>query len=569
MKHRFFAWLLVLAITAGLLGVPAAALSPDSAAGDWKYELRSDGICLTAYVGSETKVSVPAILNGQKVTRIGSRCFKGNENLTEVEIPHGIRSIGDEAFLDCTSLKKIHISGSVNEIGVRAFARTGLGSAVIHGSVRSIGEEAFLDCKELYNVVIEEGVEDWFAVEIGDETGSGSVTLVEGIERIGAKAFYGCVNLTRMRVPATVKSLGDQALAYGDDGLIGGYRITGYAGSEAERYAKEHGIEFVAAEPVEGNSGVCGEDVLWSLEGGTLTISGSGRMYDYAAAECLPWYTQRSRISRAVVGEGVTSVGEYAFSGSAVSEVLLPRTLTVVGKEAFGSCAALVELTFPGDAPEFAENAFLGTTVTAWYPGGNATWTAEVRKDYGGNVTWKHEGGLPFVDVPEGSFYYDPVAWAVEEGVTTGTDSTHFSPSADCQRAAVVTFLWRAMDKPEPKESTLPFVDVQDGAFFRDAVLWAVEKNITAGTDATHFSPFLPCNRAQVVTFLWRTMGCPEPASLDTPFTDVDAQSWYGPAVAWAVEQGITTGMSADTFGVHNVCNRAQIVTFLYRTIHK
>ena len=568
MKHRLFAWLLVLTLTAGLLGVPAAAISPDSAAGDWKYELRSDGICLTEYLGADTRVTVPDTLNGQRVTAIGSGCFRGNTGLTEVELPHSIRIIGEEAFRGCSALKKIRLSGSVNEIGARAFAHTGLTSAVIPGSVRTIGEEAFLGCEKLYNIVIEEGVEDWPQVDIGDDFGSGSVTLVEGIETIGERAFYGCINLTRMRVPATVASLGSQALAYADGGLLSGYKITGLAGTEAERYATENGIEFAAVEPADGDSGICGEDAAWSFADGRLTISGTGRMYDYAAAECLPWYALRGQITSAVVEEGVTSLGEYAFFGSAVVQVTLPRSLTVVGREAFGSCAGLAELTFPGDAPEFAENAFLGTTLTAWYPGGNATWTAELRKDYGGDVTWKCEGGLPFVDVPADSFYYDPVAWAVEQGVTTGTDGTHFSPNAECQRAAVVTFLWRAMGRPEPQGSALSFVDVEDGAFFREAVQWAVEKNITSGTDAAHFSPYLPCNRAQVVTFLWRTMGCPEPEDLDTPFTDVDAGSWYGPAVAWAVEEGITTGMSADLFGVNNVCNRAQIVTFLYRTLH-
>ena len=568
MKHRVLAWLLVIAMAVGLLGVPAAAISPDSTAGDWKYELTSGGISLTEYLGSDTKVTVPEVLGGQRVIVIGTGCFRGNTDLTEVEISHGIRVIGEEAFRGCSELKKVRISGSVNEIGARAFAGTGLVSAVIPGSVRTIGEEAFLGCEKLYNIVIEEGVEDWTMVDIGDDFGSGSVTLVEGIEIIGKKAFYDCINLTRMRVPATVKSLGEASLAYADSGRLSGYHITGFADTEAERYAVANGIEFVAVEPADPNSGICGEDVRWSFEAGKLTISGTGRMYDYTAADCLPWFGLRDQITCAVIEEGVTSLGEYTFSDSAVSRITLPLSLAFVGKEAFGRCDALTEITFHGDAPEFAENAFLGTTVTAWYPGGNGTWTAEVRKDYGGDVTWKCEGGLPFVDVPVGAFYYDPVAWAVEKGITTGTDASHFSPNADCQRAAVVTFLWRAMDNPAPKGNTMSFVDVPEGAFFRDPVQWAVEQNITSGTDTTHFSPYMPCNRAQVVTFLWRTMGCPEPESLDTPFTDVDAGSWYGHAVAWAVEEGITTGMSADVFGVNNVCNRAQIVTFLYRTIH-
>ena len=170
----------------------------------------------------------------------------------------------------------------------------------------------------------------------------------------------------------------------------------------------------------------------------------------------------------------------------------------------------------------------------------------------------------PFADVAEDSFYYDAVLWAVENGITTGADETHFLPDAICQRASVVTFLWRAAGSPEPETTVNPFVDVTEDAFFYKAVLWALEQGITTGVDATHFAPFGECSRAQVVTFLWRANGCPA-ASAANPFADVAEGQWYTGAVLWAVEKGITNGMSADIFGVENCCNRAQIVTFLYR----
>ena len=172
----------------------------------------------------------------------------------------------------------------------------------------------------------------------------------------------------------------------------------------------------------------------------------------------------------------------------------------------------------------------------------------------------------PFTDVPEGSFYIDPVLWAVEKGITTGATATTFNPNGDCQRAAVVTFLWRAAGSPEPTSTTNPFTDVKESDFYYKAVLWAVEKGITNGLTATTFGPFALCNRAQVVTFLYRAMGNPAVSSTQNPFNDVDAAAWYGPAVLWAVENGITNGMSATEFGVNTICNRAQVVTFLYRT---
>ena len=171
----------------------------------------------------------------------------------------------------------------------------------------------------------------------------------------------------------------------------------------------------------------------------------------------------------------------------------------------------------------------------------------------------------PFVDVPEGSFYYDPVLWAVENGITNGVDATHFGPNDSCMRAHVVTFLWRAAGSPEPQQSHNPFVDVKATDFYYKPVLWAVENGITNGLDATHFGPFAYCNRAQVVTFLHRALGNPEPASSRNPFTDVPDGSFYHKPVLWAVENGVTNGLSATTFGPTAICNRAQIVTFLYR----
>ena len=172
----------------------------------------------------------------------------------------------------------------------------------------------------------------------------------------------------------------------------------------------------------------------------------------------------------------------------------------------------------------------------------------------------------PFTDVPEDSFYIDPVLWAVEKGITTGATPTTFDPNGHCQRASVVTFLWRAAGSPEPQSTNNPFTDVKEGDFFYKAVLWAVENNITNGTTATTFSPFGKCNRAQVVTFLWRAQKSPA-SSAEVSFTDVQPGQFYSTAVAWAVEKNITNGMGDGTFGINTICNRAQVVTFLYRAM--
>lgn len=177
--------------------------------------------------------------------------------------------------------------------------------------------------------------------------------------------------------------------------------------------------------------------------------------------------------------------------------------------------------------------------------------------------------GNKFTDMPvKGNWAHDPIDWAIVTGVTSGTSETTFSPNAGCTRAQVVTFLWRAAGSPEPTSTNNPFTDVTGGYYYK-AVLWAVEKNITSGTSATSFSPNSTCTRAQIVTFLWRFEGSPAPKTTNNPFTDVKPGSYYEKAVLWASETGVTAGTSATTFSPDATCTRAQVVTFLYRNMVK
>lgn len=180
----------------------------------------------------------------------------------------------------------------------------------------------------------------------------------------------------------------------------------------------------------------------------------------------------------------------------------------------------------------------------------------------------KDEVPNPFEDVSANSYYYDAVQWAVKNGTTGGTSATTFSPDAPCTRAQAVTFLWRAAGSPAPSSTEMPFADVPADAYYRNAVLWAVENGITGGTSATTFSPDAPCSRGQIVAFLWRSKQSPMVAA-ENPFMDVNAADYYHNAVLWAAENGITGGTGANTFSPDAPCTRAQIVTFLYRALHK
>ena len=191
-----------------------------------------------------------------------------------------------------------------------------------------------------------------------------------------------------------------------------------------------------------------------------------------------------------------------------------------------------------------------------------------VRRTHTIEVIFMKANGNPqagvFVDVATGSYYEDAVDWAVGNGITQGTDATHFSPDGICTRAQAVTFLWRAAGSPKPETRTMPFTDIPAGSYYYDAVLWAVENGITKGTSDTTFSPNMTCTRAQIVAFLWRSEKSPAAGSRNL-FADVKSSAYYADAVLWAAKEDITKGTTNTTFSPNTDCTRSQIVTFLWR----
>ena len=192
-----------------------------------------------------------------------------------------------------------------------------------------------------------------------------------------------------------------------------------------------------------------------------------------------------------------------------------------------------------------------------------------VTKDHTIEAIFMKSNGNPqtgvFVDVAEGSYYEEAIDWAVEKGITNGVSSNMFAPNDPCTRAQIVTFLWRATGSPAPK-SMSSFTDVPADAFYAKAVAWAVENGITSGTGESKFSPNSTCTRAQAVTFLYRASGSPA-VSGKAEFSDVSTTAFYADAVAWAAKKGITTGIGGGLFGSDNDCTRGQIVTFLWRAM--
>ena len=222
----------------------------------------------------------------------------------------------------------------------------------------------------------------------------------------------------------------------------------------------------------------------------------------------------------------------------------------------------------------FRASSYAKTGTTAYIP-----FTMHVRTSTNGTATRQVTGTVAvriaqtmnFSDVKAGDYFYDSVKWAVGQKITNGTSATTFSPYKTCTRAEIVTFLWRAAGSPTPTSSRNPFTDVKSsmGSDFYNAILWASQKGITAGTTATTFSPNATCTRAQIVTFLYRYAGKPS-GNYANPFNDVNQTEHgaYYSAILWAVGKGITTGTTASTFSPSATCNRAEAVTFLYRYVN-
>ena len=278
-------------------------------------------------------------------------------------------------------------------------------------------------------------------------------------------------------------------------------------------------------------------------------------------------------LSRVTWGSNLVTVSDAAFKNcQSISTISLPASVAEVGYQAFCSCKNLIRLDVNNPKCTLYGNkdtlGVPGTAVIYGYRNSTAQ-TYATKYGYSFVALDTAPQPLPFTDVPSGTYYYDAVRWAVENNVTSGTSATTFSPDEGCTRAQVVTFLWRAAGKPDPASSKSPFSDVKEGAYYYNAVLWAVEKGITNGTSGTTFSPDETCTRAQIVTFLWRYEEQPAPAGTNNPFADVKPSAYFGSAVLWAVEKGITNGTSATTFDPEDTCTRAQVVTFLYRDIVK
>ena len=394
------------------------------------------------------------------------------------------------------------------------------------------------------------------------------VTIPDSVTRIGKYAFEGCTWLADLTIPAGVTVINDSTCS----GC--GFRSIEIPDSvtSIERYAFASCVLLEHASLPKG---------LTQLSEGI-----------FSACQSLKSIT---------IPESVTSIGNYAFCQcSMLDDVTIPKTVQTIGSAAFSECTCLIRVTIPESVQRIAYLAFsdcsnllrvtvmnkdceinadvstLGDPKRTEIIGRKGSTAEDYANQFGYKFTDYDDayGGPdapvnPFVDLERDEYYYAPVLWAVNHDpqITKGTNASHFSPDATCTRGQIVTFLWRANGCPEPVGTANPFSDVHPSDYYYKAVLWAVEQNITNGTGNGVFSPNAGCTRGQVVTFLWRTEHQPAPWSMSNPFMDVRG-GYYYTAVIWAVEKNITNGTGPDTFSPEKTCTRAEIVTFLHREFH-
>ncbi|MBE6951734.1 MAG: hypothetical protein E7451_10450 [Ruminococcaceae bacterium] len=546
------------------------------------------------------------------ITSLGWYCF-GNSGLKRIYIPAGVTDLTENYSLDfCENLEKITVSKDNSyyasdaqgamyskdmtylELVPRGFrGKFVIPEGVLYadGHPYGAGNSAFEGCEKITEIHVPTTLKQLFGHSLTSDALTG-VYVAEGNPALYDVdgVLYGYMDenpetgngkvLSLIKIPAK-KAITDYTVAK-DVLCVGSHAFEGCAAlknvtihKDCEMFAEAFdysGVEAIWIEDGHPEFRSDSEGVVFNQD---MTVGG----YDFelgdwvdtfypagTALMCFP----KGRTGYYEIPEGTTYLGGGSFASASIEALRFPTSLTKIESYAFFESLDLRWMLFTGEKPAFDGWFDEVDELTVYYPGWLESWAEpEIFDAYYTYIPYeqgKEPVYSPFTDVPAGSFYAEPVAWAVENGITTGASANSFNPDGQCLRAHVVTFLWRAEGCPEPKSLSNPFVDVKESDFYFKAVLWAVENGITNGSDATHFNPFGVCNRAQVVTFLHRAKDSPAPASLELPFTDVPAGTWYATPIAWAVENGITNGLSATQFGPNTACNRAQVVTFLYRT---
>lgn len=556
----------------------------------------ADKKLLRCPVGKAADCTVPS-----GTVAIAGGAFKDCAKLESLVIPDSVTAIGKSAFENCAALKRITLPKSITKLETLTFSGcAALAEIALPDSVKTLGEKVFSGCAALKSVKIPAEV-----TVIPTEAFSGcssleSITIPKSVSHINERAFDGCTALKKVDYLGSdtdwsqvTKETGNNVLDNAEKSFTRTDHEHKYTDTVIPPTCTERGctVHLCACgdkredsyTPPLGHSyrgGICvrcgildpNKDIPHKhdfipivtkptclTEGFTTYACSCGECYtkDYVSAVGHKTQLQNAKAAGCMTGgytgdEVCTVCGKVFKQGSVIfalghdpqpARVKAP-TCTESGYTGDLICMRCGDMTQIGKTVAAAGHKFFGGVCSVCGTKGA-------------------EAAPKFDDVKSGAFYFDAVQWAVENGITNGTGKNTFSPNDVCSRYQIVMFLWRAAGQPEAK-AAVSFADVKPGDIFYEAVQWAVERGITKGTSSTSFSPYAPCTRGQIVTFLYRSAGSPK-VSGACNFSDVSSGSFCHDAVIWASSEGITNGTSAGRFSPNEGCTRAQVVTFLYR----
>lgn len=491
----------------------------------------------------------------KSIAMLEALTFSGCASLAEITLPDGLKALGEKVFSGCAALKSVKIPAEVTVIPTEAFSGcVSLESITIPKSVSHINEHAFDGCTALKKVDYLGSDTDWS--QVTKETGNNVLDNAEkSFTRTDHEHKY-----TDTVIPPTCTERGCTVhlCACGDK------REDSYMPPLGHSYRDGICVRCGILDP--NGDTQHKHDFIPSVtkptcltEGFTTYACSCGECYtkDYVSAVGHKTQLQNAKAAGCMTG-GYTGDEVCTFCGKVFKQGSVIFALGHDPQPARVKAPTCNESGYTGDliCMRCGDMTQIGKTVAA-----------AGHKFFGGVCSVcgaKGAEAVPeFDDVKPGAFYFDAVQWAVKNGITNGTGKSTFSPNDVCSRYQIVMFLWRAAGQPEAK-AAVSFADVKPGDIFYEAVQWAVERGITKGTSSTSFSPFAPCTRGQIVTFLYRSAGSPA-ISGACDFSDVSAGSFCHDAVIWASSEGITKGTSAGRFSPNEGCTRAQVVTFLYR----
>lgn len=560
-----------------------------------------------------THVTIP-----DTVQQVDPAVFQNCTELVSVKLPAGLAEIDQYMFANCTSLQYVDMPDSITKINIYAFHNcTSLTSLALPKGLTSLSVGCFEKCYNLQHVVVPPSVINFPKDDVGvyNPFKYSPVTVYVQKGSTGDRFFNN--NLAELQASATasggslavvtLNSVADPAsidvssLELIDAGrqisVAGKFRIGSYldvqpltSGSAYNTFsAKANGKAFRAYSLALMPSGASASGPFSLTVGQPDGFSSSATLYDANGALPTDYADSSFTASLSALGPvAIIDIKEETGDTEITSVTLNSSTLTLeAGKT--GKLSATVwpasatdkSITWSSSKTDVASVSSNGT-VTA-KKAGTAVITATATNGKSASCTVTVTGGTvspapggtttpgdttknPFTDVAQGAYYYDAVQWAVGKKITSGTSATTFTPDGICTRAQTVTFLWRSQGSPKAAGAENPFTDVSKDAYYYDAVLWAVEQGITNGTSAITFSPDATVTRGQTAAFLWRVAKQPQVDQTANPFADVTQNAYYYNAVLWAVAKEITNGTSSTTFSPDQGCTRAQIVTFLWRT---